>query len=90
MQSNYYVSDNDRFARVESQHISESVVQLTRKCISTIKSMKFAWLAKRERERNALCCAPCERARFKNVAEGHCGREIMSIVLFCKSSIIYR
>lgn len=50
MQSNYYVSDNDRFARAESQRIGESVVQLTRKCIST---MKFAWLAKRERERKS-------------------------------------
>jgi len=29
MQSNYYVSDNDRFARAGSRHIGESVKQLT-------------------------------------------------------------
>lgn len=30
MQSNYYVSDNDRFTWAESWHIDGSVIQLTR------------------------------------------------------------
>lgn len=86
MQSNYYVSDNDRFARAKSQRIGKSDVQLTRKLayigdkVDEIRVAGQAWTRKKCAVRRV------NEHASRMQAEGHCGREIMSIVLpSCKS-----